>query len=191
MRNIFAIAFVCAVASLGACAGGNSSDDGTADGTPAPDARPVVAPVCGDSVCAPAEMGSCQADCGTPAACGNHTCDGGETTATCPTDCPASAVCGDSTCDAANGETSSTCPADCTASGGGTCPADVNDCTFCAIAGQMCPAGLDQSSCLACLAGGGGGGGSGSGGLGMCTGGIPDGMCVAPETNATCPLDCP
>ena len=58
-------------------------------------------------------------------------------------------------------------------------------CLFCQLA-QQCTPPYTAQDCAAC----GSGFGSGSGGFGMCTGGMPDGMCDSMESNATCPLDC-
>jgi len=148
-----ALVFVCASFLVG-CAWGEGSpdEDGTGGGVDAA----VASAVCGDSVCAASEVGSCTSDCGsgggnTNPVCGNSTCETGETQASCPNDCGGGggATCGNGTCDAASGETSTSCPADCMG-GGAACPADPNECLFCSIIGQMCPAGHDMASCAAC-----------------------------------------
>ncbi len=177
MRNIVALAFV-AAASLGACAwgDGSGSDDGGSDDDGDDANRPdATIAVCGDSVCAASEFNSCVADCGTPEACGNDTCAGGETTASCPADCAPQATCGDDTCDAAGGETEATCPGDC---GGtpGVCPSDA-ECLACVVVGACAP-GVTEELCIECTLGGGGGA--------MC----PNGMCDVGEDTTTCPFDC-
>lgn len=166
MMRITTLVFVCA--SIAGCSWGGS-DDGGGGGT-GPDASVAAAPVCGDSVCAASEVGSCTQDCGS---------GGGNT--------GPMVVCGNGSCE--TGETPASCPNDCTGGGGGTgtCPANVTDCALCALLGQSCPTGLDMNSCLACLSGGGGGG---TGDL-LCTGGAPDGTCDAMETAQTCASDCP
>ena len=69
-------------------------------------------PACGNHSCEAGESTmSCPADCPPSGPqCGNHVCETGETAATCALDC---AVCGNNVCE--SGETSS-CPADCPAS---------------------------------------------------------------------------
>ncbi|MBA3818634.1 MAG: hypothetical protein H0X17_07055 [Deltaproteobacteria bacterium] len=130
------------------CAWGSGSPSGGDDG-PTPDAA-TGAPVCGDSICASVEIGSCTADCGANR-CGNSVCDTGETSSTCAADCPATGpVCGDGTCDMAGGESSSNCAGDCSASGG-TCPADPLECFPCLLDPMLCPTGLDQAACTACI----------------------------------------
>jgi len=59
------------------------------DGTAA--TRDVAAAACGDQTCDPGETcATCPADCGAcPPTCPNGTCDPGETCATCPADCGA------------------------------------------------------------------------------------------------------
>lgn len=149
MRTSFT-AFV--FAALSACAGGG-------DDPPTPDAQsnPNV-PVCGDGTCAAQEVGACAQDCGNSATpiCGNQMCENGETLQNCPNDCSAGVpVCGDSTCDMAGGENSTNCPGDCGGNQGGNCPADPLECFGCLIEPSLCPAGLDQAACEACIAGGG------------------------------------
>ncbi len=169
MMRITTLVFVCA--SIAGCSWGGS-DDGGGGGT-GPDASVGASAVCGDSVCAASEVGSCTADCGNgggntgpTVTCGNNTCETGETSASCPADCGGGG----------------------SGSGGGACPANTQDCFGCALLGQGCPTGLDMNACLACLTGGGGGGGTGD--L-LCTGMAPDGTCDAQETAQTCPSDCP
>jgi len=146
MRELKALAFVCALFAACATTDGGGGDD---EGTP-----PDDTPVCGDAVCAASEVGSCMADCGSGGnnnpteTCGNGTCEGNEPS-TCPADCPPAAVCGNGTCEMAAGETSSNCAGDCTSSGG-TCPADPTECVLCLLDPMFCPAGLDQATCTAC-----------------------------------------
>lgn len=46
------------------------------------------APVCGDRICDPSEVGVCTIDCGTPdPICGNQICEPGEDSSNCPSDC--------------------------------------------------------------------------------------------------------
>ena len=177
MRDIKALAFVCMLIAACATTGGGG-DDGN-------DPPPGNDPTCGDAVCAASEIGVCQADCGsggpTTEVCGNNMCEGNEPT-TCATDCATSAVCGNNMCEAS--ETTSTCPGDCTTGGGGTCPAEPFECILCMISeGALCPTGQDATTCEACILAG--------GGIGMCSGGMPNGVCDGGETNATCPIDCP
>lgn len=143
--------------------------------------------VCGDGVCAAAEVGTCTNDCGN----GGNNNNG--------------AVCGNGMCETTLGENGATCLQDCgnmgTGSGSGsgsgngstTCPADPTECLFCLIDASLCMNGLTATTCQACVGGlGGGGGGSGFGDL-LCEGGAPDGTCNANagEDNMTCPSDCP
>jgi len=170
-------------------------EDSGSSPPPGPDAPATQQPVCGDGVCASTELNTCASDCGQQPTCnGDGQCQPNETTASCPTDCGQQASCNnDGTCQA--NETNASCPNDCNDGSGsaGNCPADTQECYLCAIAGQGCPAGLDQDACTACLLGG----GSGSGGFGddsACTGGAPDGTCDATEEMAlppTCISDCP
>ncbi|MBA3501088.1 MAG: hypothetical protein M4D80_05520 [Myxococcota bacterium] len=178
MRDIKALAFVCVLIAACATTGGEGGDDGV---------DPPSGATCGDAVCAASEIGVCQADCGSGGpsteVCGNAKCEGNEPT-TCAADCATTAVCGNGQCESS--ESNSTCPGDCTTTGGGgTCPSDPIECTLCVISqGAICPTGQTMTTCQACILGGGGG-------LPMCSGGAPNGVCDAGETNATCPLDCP
>jgi hypothetical protein len=97
---------------------------------------------------------------------------------TCAADCPAQSMCGNSVCD--TGETTANCPSDCPAQG--NCPANPEDCFFCAAFGFGCPTGHDMNSCTACILGGGGG---------TCAGGFPNGVCDPGENATNCPFDCP
>jgi hypothetical protein len=152
MRTTLA-ALVCAVV-LSACAWGESSTPGGDD--PKPDASTQQA-VCGDGVCAPAEVGNCSADCGgsTGPVCGNGSCENGENNASCPADCPpAGPICGDNVCDMAGGENSSNCPGDCSTQGGNL---DCNDqnvllgCFACLLDPALCAPPLTEQACLTCL----------------------------------------
>jgi hypothetical protein len=150
MRDIKALAFVCAL--FAACAstdGGGGGDDGQ-------DPLPTGTPVCGDAVCAASEVGMCAQDCGTgmTEVCGNNKCEGNEPS-TCAADCTTTgggAVCGNGQCESS--ETNASCPSDCTG-GGGTCTLDLNDpatvlgCFLCTT-GQCIPP-FTQTECSACL----------------------------------------
>jgi hypothetical protein len=144
MRDIKALAFVCALIAACATTDGGGGDDGTVD--PPGGGNPV----CGDAVCAASEIGVCQADCGTGGGntevCGNAKCEGNEPT-TCATDCQTTAVCGNNMCEAS--ETSSTCPGDCTTGGGGMCPSDPTACILCLIDQSLCPTGMTAATCQA------------------------------------------
>lgn len=174
MRDIKALAFVCALFAACATTDGGGGDDGN-------DPPPSDSPTCGDAVCAASEIGVCQADCGSGGpsmeVCGNAKCEGNEPT-TCASDCATSAVCGNGQCEST--ESSSTCPGDCTGSGGGTCPSDPSVCFLCILDANLCTGGLDPTTCQACILGGGGGGSA------TC----PNGTCDAGEDANTCPFDC-
>lgn len=150
MRTTTLLAFFSA-AMFAACAttDGGGGDDGTDEPPPA------SGPVCGDAVCASSEIGVCQADCGAGGGnnnvCGNAVCEGNEPS-TCVADCPAAAVCGDGTCDMSKGESSANCAGDCSTSGG-TCPADPLECFGCLLDPTLCPPGLDENTCAACILG--------------------------------------
>jgi hypothetical protein len=85
-------------------------------------------------------------------ACGNGTCDPGESSATCAQDCPGSVLCGDGVCSA--GES---CPTDCKANScgndlcepadGSQCPADCNDGGFSSCEYYSC--GATSNKCKA------------------------------------------
>ena len=147
---------------------------GSGNGDPHPDASTAHA-VCGDGTCSASEVNNCPADCGSGGGSNQN------------------AVCGNNSCETTKGETAQSCPSDCaqqgsgsgSGSGTGMCPSDPTQCLGCIIDPTMCPTGLDQNACIACIFGG----GSGMG----CVGGIPDGTCdmAGGETNANCPLDCP
>ncbi len=139
--------------------------------------------VCGDGLCAAAEVGYCMEDCGT----------GGNNNA---------ATCGDGLCESTKGESATSCASDCGGTGSGsgsgsgsgtstTCPSDPTECFLCMLDPSLCLGGLDQNTCLSCL-GLGSGGGGGFGDLG-CENGAPDGTCnaAAGEDNTLCPSDCP
>lgn len=138
MMRLTTLVFVCV--SIAGCSWGGSDDGGGGSG---PDASVSSAPVCGDSICAASEVGSCTQDCGNSGSnsnptvtCGNNTCETGETQQSCPNDC------------GGNGSGS-----------GGTL--NCNDqatqigCLFCTLAGQ-CTAPYDAQSCAACGGLGGG-----------------------------------
>jgi hypothetical protein len=185
MRDIKALAFVCAL--IAACAT-SGEDGGGDDGTNDPPSSDT--PTCGDAVCAASEIGVCSTDCGSgnPSmeVCGNGACEGNEPT-TCVSDCSTAAVCGNGQCEST--ETNATCPGDCTTGGGGgtlNC-SDQNTqfaCFACLLDPSFCTAPYDMNSCTACFGGG--------GGSVMCEGGQPDGTCNANagENSSTCPFDC-
>ena len=158
------LVFVCASFVMGCSWGAGSGDDGAGGGGGVDPA--IASAVCGDSVCAASEVGSCSMDCGSGGGsgvnpiCGNSTCETGETSASCPNDCGGGGGSG---------------------SGSGTaCPTDPLACFGCLLGGP-CPAGHDMNSCTACISGGGGG-------LPMCNN---DGTCDPAEmTDPTC-ADCP
>jgi hypothetical protein len=140
--------------------------------------------VCGDAVCAAAEVGYCMADCG----------NGGNNNA---------ATCGNGMCETTKGESATSCAVDCGGAGSGAgsgsgsgsstaCPSDPTECFLCLIDTSLCLPPLDQNTCTSCLGAGGGGGGGGFGDIG-CDGGAPDGTCdaAAGEDNTVCPTDCP
>ena len=169
MRMTSALVFVCASFLVG-CAWGEGSPDEGGGGGGGVDAA-VASATCGDSVCAPSEVGSCSQDCGTGGGatnpvCGNSTCETGETTASCPNDCGGGGGSG-----SGSGSGSAT-----------ACPSDPIECFGCLLGGP-CPAGHDAMSCQACALGGGGLPGGG----GTCNN---DGTCDQAEiTDPTC-ADC-
>ncbi len=118
------------------------------------------ASACGDGTCDDGETCStCPLDCGWCRTCGDGTCDPGETCSSCPQDCGSCATCPDGYCD--DGETCLSCPADC-----GVCPTcgdgkcnGTENCT-------NCPA--DCGQCAGC----------------------GDGACSPSETCVSCPADC-
>lgn len=145
MRDIKALAFVCALFAACATTGGGG-DDGTND------PPPTSNPVCGDAVCAASEIGVCQADCGTgmpTEQCGNGKCEGNEPT-TCVADCGTAAVCGNGQCEST--ESNATCPGDCTTGGGTINCQDQNTifACFACIAGLGCT-GVTEQDCQTCL----------------------------------------
>jgi hypothetical protein len=118
---------------------------------------------CGDGSCNFGETcGSCPSDCGVcPPACGDGSCNGSETCATCPGDCGACPpVCGDGSCNGT--ETCNSCPGDC-----GACPS----------CGDGTCNGFE--TCSSC-----------PGDCGTCPPVCGDGTCNGTETCATCPGDC-
>lgn len=148
MRDIKALAFVCALIAACATTDSGGGDDGN-------DPPPSSDPVCGDAVCAASEIGICAADCGSGGGntevCGNGTCEGNEPT-TCASDCQTTAVCGNGQCEST--ESNSTCPGDCTGGGGGgQCPADPTECFFCILDPSLCTNGLDPTTCQTCVLG--------------------------------------
>lgn len=165
------LVFVCGSFVMGCAWGDGSGDDGAGGGGGGVDAA-VASAVCGDSVCAASEVGSCSMDCGSGGGggsgvnpiCGNSTCETGETSASCPNDCGGGGGSG---------------------SGSGTaCPADPIECLGCVLGGP-CPAGHDAMSCQTCALGGGGGlpgGGGGACNLNM--------VCDTGEDPTNCPTDC-
>ncbi len=161
-------AVLLAVSLMVGCSWGGEDEDSNFN-PPIPDAS-VSAAVCGDAVCAASEVGTCTQDCGSGGGSGSGSGTG-------------TVVCGNNVCD--TGETNSSCPNDCTGGGGGSsgsCPTDPLDCFGCLIDANLCPAGLDEAACTACIGGGGLPGGT-------CNN---DGVCDAGENAATCPIDnCP
>ncbi len=120
---------------------------------------------CGNGTCEAGETtATCPGDCPPPApVCGNGTCESGETTASCPGDCPPPApVCGNGTCE--SGETTASCPGDCPA------PAPV-------CGDGVCEDGETTATCP-----------------GDCPAPAPvcgNGTCDDGETRDSCPADCP
>lgn len=166
MRMTSALVFVCASFLVG-CAWGEGSPDEGGGGGGGVDAA-VASAMCGDTVCAASEVGSCSQDCGTGGGatnpvCGMNGCEAGETAASCPNDCGGGGGSG-------SGSGSST-----------TCPSDPIACVLCSFDAALCPAGQTQASCAAC------GGGLPGGGGGTCNN---DGTCDQAEIlDATC-ADC-
>lgn len=75
---------------------------------------------CGNGTCDSGETPtSCPVDCKTTTKCGNGICDSGESPSTCPSDCKTAAKCGNGTCD--TGETATSCPSDCKPPVSGSC----------------------------------------------------------------------
>jgi len=104
--------------------------------------NPACTSACGNGTCDTGETPtSCPADCHT-ATCGNGTCDAGETATSCPADC-STATCGNGTCDA--GETATSCPADCATATGELSCGMMTQCAVCcassdAACGNACTA---------------------------------------------------
>jgi hypothetical protein len=165
---------LCCALALAAC---TSADHGSSKSVDAPSGF-----ICGDGICAAAEVNTCPQDCGTTGgqintSCGDGTCNGTETPATCPQDC------------STGGQGSNT------GSGSGSGAVNCSDqntvlaCFGCLLANTCMPP-LDAATCQSCL---GAGLGSGSGLGSACpTGCNCDGVCDPGETSAACPLDnCP
>jgi hypothetical protein len=142
----------------------------------------------GDLVCtatAPSRDATAGTDGG--AACGDDSCDTGETCLTCPQDCGMCMTsCGDTSCELP--ETCTSCPADCGACAP-TCPDGACDptesCATCAAdcgaCAPVCPNGACEpgESCMSCNAD-----------CGACPPSCPNGACDGAETCAACPMDC-
>jgi hypothetical protein len=147
MRDFKTLAMISALCGAFVACASTEGDDGTDD-------PPTSGPTCGDAVCAPAEIGVCQADCGSgmpnTEVCGNGKCEGNEPS-TCIADCNAAQACGNGTCESS--ENMTTCPGDCTTGGGGT--VDCNDqnvlleCFTCLL-GAGCVS-VSEADCLTCF----------------------------------------
>jgi hypothetical protein len=89
------------------------------------------------------------------AACGDHVCSAGETSASCPGDCPATIACGDGHCN--GNESASTCAQDCTVCGDGICGNSENAAgcaTDCAPPPSSCTSSPDNCTAdTVCVAG--------------------------------------
>ncbi|HSI04207.1 MAG TPA: hypothetical protein VLC93_07020, partial [Myxococcota bacterium] len=110
---------------------------------------------CGNGSCDAGESSlTCPGDCVSTPVCGNGTCETGETTATCASDCTASAVCGDGNCSGT--ETIVTCPLDCASCGDSVCTSPETK--------VSCPADCPP----------------------VCG----DSLCTGSETISSCPADC-
>ncbi len=89
---------------------------------------PSTKPACGNGTCDAGETpNSCAQDCKqTGPVCGNTVCESGETTSSCPQDCKQSGpVCGNGVCE--SGETKTSCAKDCgTVSAAGDCSGSID-----------------------------------------------------------------
>lgn len=166
-------------------------------------------PVCGDSICDPAEEGghcpfdcdpfygwcgdnlcngfedcsTCSADCGScaPPVCGNSACEAGESCSSCAADCGACGpVCGNGVCQ--SGESCSSCAADC-----GACPSPLCGDAVCdAAGGETCS--TCSGDCGAC--GGGDDGGGTCNPPQACQPTCGNSVCETGESCSSCAVDC-
>lgn len=176
-----AVAFACSVVAC-SWGGSGSGNNGNGGGV---DAAPVK---CGDGVCAPSEVGSCEQDCpsgmhgngsgsgNVGPICGNGVCEAGESVTTCPSDCNTGSGSGSGS-----------------GSGGALNCNDSTVQTAClaCLFGGTCT-GVDSAGCTTCLLQGLLGSGAGSAGDDSgCVGGAPNGTCDTGETAMNCVDDCP
>ncbi len=129
-------------------------------------------------------------DSGTPAFCGDQTCDApSETCQTCVADCGACSFCGDEVCSASGGENCMTCPLDCDVCpgcGNGTCEGNES----CASCPADCTEGCTDPFCGDHLCNGTDTCENCSEDCGLCAPFCGDDSCNGGEDCASCEQDC-